>query len=134
MPSYISSKTKVKKSKNGFGIFATQYIKKGELIADFSDGMGKYLKTKDADKIYDRGLDYMLQVDDDLFFAATTKKEIEEPDLINHSCNPNCGIKGALKIVAMRNIKKGEEITFDYAMSESSNYKFKCNCDATNCR
>ena len=38
---------------------------------------------------------------------------------INHSCNPNMGIKGRVTFVALRNIKKGEELTFDYSIIES---------------
>ncbi|MEI9966815.1 MAG: SET domain-containing protein [Candidatus Moraniibacteriota bacterium] len=33
-------------------------------------------------------------------------------DKINHSCNPNVGIRGRKQFVAMRNIKKGEELSF----------------------
>ena len=61
-------------------------------------------------------------------------QEWEEADFINHSCNPNCGIKGHLQIVAMRDIESGEEITFDYAMTESSDYSMDCKCGAKNCR
>ena len=38
---------------------------------------------------------------------------------INHSCNPNSGIKNSVKIVAMKNIRRDEEVTFDYSTSES---------------
>ncbi|MEK6888602.1 MAG: SET domain-containing protein-lysine N-methyltransferase [Nanoarchaeota archaeon] len=134
MKSYVSPKVKITKSKNGKGLFAFEKIKSGEIVVDFSTGPGKYLKTKDADKFYEKGEDYMIQVDDGLFFAATNKKELEDADFINHSCDPNCGIKDKLKIVAMRDIKPGEEITFDYAMCESSEYKMKCNCGSPNCR
>jgi hypothetical protein len=37
---------------------------------------------------------------------------------INHSSNPSCGIKGSVTVCARRNIKKGEEITIDYATTE----------------
>lgn len=37
---------------------------------------------------------------------------------INHSCNPNMGIKGSVTFVALRDIKKDEEITFDYSITE----------------
>lgn len=37
---------------------------------------------------------------------------------INHSCNPNTGIKGKVTFTALRNIKKGDEITFDYSIIE----------------
>ena len=40
--------------------------------------------------------------------------------LVNHSCEPNCGIQvnetGAHDYVAFKDISAGEEITFDYAM------------------
>jgi len=135
MSSYISPKVKKRISRlGGCGVFAIGKIKKDELITDFINGPGKYINIKEADKLFDSGWDYMLQVDDDTYFAATTEDELEDTDFINHSCNPNCGIKGKIKIVAMRNIEHGEEITFDYAMSESSKYEFNCECGQSNCR
>jgi uncharacterized protein len=54
---------------------------------------------------------------------------------INHSCNPNCGIKDSIKIVAMKNISKGEEVTIDYSTSESENgWYLMCHCENKNCR
>ena len=134
MSSYLSKKIKVDKSFAGKGLFANEKLKKGELVIDFSKGTGKYISGKQADKLYKSGKDFMIQVDDDLFFAATNYRELEDADYINHSCLPNCGIKGSLRIVAMRAIEVGEEITIDYAMSESSDYKMKCECGANNCR
>ena len=60
--------------------------------------------------------------------------------LVNHSCNPNCGIKlnetGAHDYVAMQDIKPGEEITFDYAMQnyDVGYFPSKCLCGAKDCR
>jgi uncharacterized protein len=57
-----------------------------------------------------------------------------------HSCEPNCGIKNRNVIVAMKNIKKDEEITIDYAMivpkynSRVLKQNTKCNCGSKNCR
>ena len=34
----------------------------------------------------------------------------------------------------MRLIKKGVEITFDYAMNNIDNWKMECNCGSKNCR
>ena len=54
---------------------------------------------------------------------------------VNHSCNPNCGIKNRRTLVAMRHIKKGEEITFDYAMTELElQNSFQCLCGSDICR
>ena len=55
--------------------------------------------------------------------------------LLNHSCEPNCGIKDLFKIVAMRDIKSGEEITWDYEMTEDNpNWRMRCRCGSDQCR
>ena len=134
MAAYLSSKISIKRSHNGLGLFSNKKIKKGEIVIDYSNAPGKFLSLKEADKLYGGGNDYMIQIDNDLFFVATTSSELEDADFVNHSCEPNCGIKGSLKFVAMRDINKGEEITIDYAMSESSDYQMICNCQNKNCR
>ena len=57
--------------------------------------------------------------------------------LINHSCNPNCEVFGTgLKIwvYAMKNIKKGDELSYDYGFSFDEDYKkFPCRCGSNNC-
>jgi len=134
MKSYISPKIKKKKNNIGYGLFTSEEICKGELVIDFSNSPGKLINTKEADALFKKGFDYILQIDENSFLAATNEQELEDSDFLNHSCNPNCGIKDKVKIVAMRNIEPGEEITFDYAMSESSKYKMKCSCQSPNCR
>ena len=54
--------------------------------------------------------------------------------MFNHSCEPNCGFNGSIKLVAIRDIKEGEELTFDYAFCESLIREFECNCSSPNCR
>ena len=57
--------------------------------------------------------------------------------LINHSCLNNCDYKGKglkLWVAAVRDIKKGEELTCDYGFSYDSDYKqFPCKCGSKNC-
>ncbi len=54
---------------------------------------------------------------------------------INHSCEANSAIKGKVTVFAIRNIKKGEEITTDYSLSESDIFwNFKCSCGSKKCR
>lgn len=54
---------------------------------------------------------------------------------INHSCSPNSGIRNSVKIVAMKNIRRGEEVTFDYSTSESENgWYLICHCENKDCR
>lgn len=136
MNSYISPKIKRGKSAlGGDGLFAAEKINKGELVIDFTNAPGKMINEREADELYEKGEDYMIQVEEDLFFAATNNDELEDSDFLNHSCDANCGIKDKLKIVAMRDIEPGEEICFDYAMSESGkDYKMDCLCGSPKCR
>ena len=135
MISYISSKLEKRRSpKGGYGLFACKKILSGEPVVDFSQGPGRYVATQEMDRLYDQGYDYGIQVGDDAFFAATQDAELEAVDFLNHSCDPNCGIKGSLQIVAMRDIAPDEEITFDYAMSESSDFTMDCACGSLHCR
>lgn len=54
---------------------------------------------------------------------------------LNHSCSPTAGFKGRVTLVALRNMKEGEEITIDYSMVEGDpNWKMKCMCSEKNCR
>jgi hypothetical protein len=54
---------------------------------------------------------------------------------LNHSCNPNIGIKGSVTFYALRDIKAGEEFTFDYSTSESDPRWFlNCACGSDVCR
>ena len=73
------------------------------------------------------------QIDDDLFMVATAQ---EEPgDQINHSCEPNCGISAGVLVVALRPVVAGEELTYDYAMTDGCDYdEFDCTCGTPRCR
>ncbi|WP_345325886.1 SET domain-containing protein [Candidatus Villigracilis proximus] len=58
-------------------------------------------------------------------------RPIGEGDYVNHSCNPNAGLSGQIGLVAMRDIEIGEEVCFDYAMSDTMPYdEFNCGCGA----
>jgi uncharacterized protein len=73
-----------------------------------------------------------LQVEEGLFLMTTR----EGPsDWVNHSCDPNSGLSGQIVLVALRDIAPGEEICFDYAMTDSYPYdEFACQCRSTLCR
>ena len=54
---------------------------------------------------------------------------------LNHSCDPTAGIRGKNTIVAIKPLKKGEEVTIDYALSETFPlWHMKCSCKSKNCR
>lgn len=54
---------------------------------------------------------------------------------LNHSCSPTAGIRGKKTIVAIRDLEKGEEVTIDYALSETYPlWHMRCSCKSRNCR
>ena len=105
-------------------------ISAGETIAAFG---GSCVTRAVLDSLPDERRRRSTQIDEDLFMVAT---EHEEPgDQINHSCAPNCGTSGGVLIVALREIAAGEELTYDYAMSDGCDFdEFDCSCGAANCR
>ncbi|HEY1502315.1 MAG TPA: SET domain-containing protein-lysine N-methyltransferase [Acidobacteriaceae bacterium] len=56
---------------------------------------------------------------------------------INHSCDPNCETDetdGRVWIMAIRNIRPGEELTYDYFLYDGDDDEARCNCGSVNCR
>ena len=56
--------------------------------------------------------------------------------LINHSCSPNCEAvndKGHIWISSIRDIKKGEELTYNYGYDIDSYEEHPCRCGSKNC-
>ena len=108
----------------GKGLFAIKEIKKGELIFIHKDG-----KIYDEKDFESSGLreDHFMQIGWNKFLY------IHPPGCYgNHSCNPNMGRKGK-KTFALKNIKKGEELTLDYDTFEYD-WVMKCKCKSKNCR
>ena len=102
---------------NNKGLFAKKDIKKGTKIIDNSRAIYLY----NLNKRYD--------LDGD--FSYNTAR------LINHSCNPNCEVDGKglkLWISSIKDIKQGEELSYDYGFGFDSDYKqFPCKCGSKNC-
>lgn len=122
-----NSKIYVKNTrKYGKGVFAKQAIRKGEVIAIFDGPI--------YDDIFDGWTEDLLN--HTIQFGKTLWRDSSGvARRINHSCDPNCGIKDLFKVVAMRRIEPGEEITFDYEMTEKSDWwRLHCQCGSPLCR
>lgn len=129
--SLLSEKVEIKISKiHQKGIFAKELLKKGEIV--FIKG-GHILKR---DQIFSsKTINSYHPLSDIYYLGATNSYEENEIKLyINHSCNPNCGLRGEITFVAMRDIDAGEELTIDYAFLDNEEYSFKCNCGEEQCR
>ena len=127
---------KIKKSRiDNRGLYAAKNIKKDTKIIEYK---GKIITVKetetnpkfDNDKaIYLFNLNKKYDLDGD--FKYNTAR------LINHSCEPNCEVDGVglkLWIYAIKDIKKNEELTYDYGFSFDKDYRdFPCRCGAKKC-
>lgn len=121
---------RVAEEKGGYAVFAIEPISKGELLAVWS---GTLMTSAGLETLPDGHKRYSLQVEDDLFLVSLTSSE--PADFINHSCSPNAGLSGQISLVAMRDIDPDEEIVYDYAMSDGSDYdQFECSCGSPECR
>jgi len=131
--SHRSPKTRVNKSPiHGKGLFAVRSIKQGEIVA--AKG-GHIFNGKTLARVERRVGPAEIMIADDLFIGPVSKRERSGAMLfLNHSCAPNVGIQGQIVMVALRNIRSGEELTIDYAMTDDYGYKMKCDCGAKNCR
>ncbi len=117
------------------GLYAAKNIIAGTKIIYYK---GKIITKKETERnpkydnekaIYLFNLNSRYDLDGD--FSYNTAR------LINHSCNPNCEVAGKglkLWIFALRNIKKGEELSYDYGFGFDENYKdYVCKCRSNNC-
>lgn len=78
---------------------------------------------------------YQISEDPDLVLGPANADELHNGEFFNHSCDPNTGFKSEIRLVAMRDIRAGEELTFDYAMCTTNDFgNMECYCGARNCR
>jgi len=127
---------KIKKSKiDKNGLYANCNIKSGTRIIEYK---GKIISVKQSEndpKFDNSKAIYLFNLNKRYDLDGAYNFNIAR--LINHSCNPNCEVFGkGLKVwvYAMKNIKKGEELSYDYGFSFDENFRqFPCNCRSKNC-
>jgi hypothetical protein len=121
---------------HGRGVFAKKAFLKGDLV----------LEVDDSDPVLDRGkltpeqaifIDVFVTVDGNQ--KSTRMKSPER--FINHSCDPNNYVltdmrNGVRRAWALKNIRIGDELTWDYALNIWEEWigPVPCNCGAENCR
>lgn len=108
------------------GLVATAVIEKNEVVAEFD---GEVYEADKATDLPEKAANHAIQ-----FAPHTYRDSIGFARCMNHSCEPNCGYRGLFTLVAMRDIAAGEELFFDYEMSEDSDYRIQCLCNTPSCR
>ncbi len=130
---HIHFPVKVTKSRiAGKGAYALQRIPAKRKIGDLG---GIIITMKEAMRlIKDLKVINMVELDNKLALNASANPN--DMRFINHSCNPNTFMrvmKNRVEFYALRNIKKGEELSCDYGETHHDG-KLPCRCGAKNCR
>jgi SET domain-containing protein len=117
---------------HGRGLFAVRPIRRGEIVAIKG---GHILDRRAFERSPARAAESCVQIDDDVYIGALTLREVPRNKLfLNHSCEPNVGIRGQVTFVALRDVATGEELTYDWAMEENHPDRTRCACGALACR
>jgi len=124
------------------GVFAKKNIPQGTRIIEY---VGDKITKKESDRRADIpislnkkcktvGAVYIFELnkrnDIDGFVSYNTAR------FINHSCSPNCEtviLRGHIWIIALRDIKKGEELSYNYGYRYDGSDEHICYCRAHNC-
>jgi SET domain-containing protein len=130
---------------HGRGVYAARAIKAGEKIIEYK---GERISWKEADR---RPASDPNDPHHTFLFALDDGKHVIDAAVggnsarwINHSCDPNCETEetddGRVFIQAMRDIRRGEELFYDYGLilderlTPTLKKEYTCHCGARDCR
>jgi len=126
---------------HGIGLFAVKAIPSGTVIGRedrvVREGFYRWFTWRDFER-FDRRLQRKVKqlctLERRGFFAPVNFDLLPTCWHINHSCGGNIGFKGE-NFVAIRNIRSGEELTYDYGLVETSpRVRWRCACGSRRCR
>ncbi len=124
------------------GVFASRDIPKGTDIIEYVGRKVNKAKSKIIQEKTERsgrkdpkkGLTYI--------FILNKKFDIDgnvswnTAKYINHSCDPNCEtdiVKGRIWVIALRDIKKAEELSYNYGYDLEEFINHSCKCGTKRC-
>ena len=115
----------------GKGLFAAQHIKKGTDIIQY---VGEKIPKAESARRLAQGNAYIFTFNDRWDIDG---KGLRNPArYINHSCDPNCEAQKtyrAVWIVSLRDIREGEELTYNYGYEIDDQPPDPCHCGAQHC-
>jgi SET domain-containing protein len=115
----------------GTGGFAKVDIRRGKRIVEYD---GPRISQTDAQALLARGNAYIFTLNDEMAIDGWVRGNTAR--FINHSCEPNCEsriVRGRVWLYALRAIKAGEELTYDYGYSLEDAAANRCCCGAAIC-
>lgn len=128
---------------HGRGVFATRKIPADTFLLEYE---GERISDKEAAKRHGNDPENPYHT---FFFSLENGKMIDggvdgsDARWINHACEPNCEAreeKNRVYIYSLRDIKRGEELNYDYGLviderhTKSLKQAYTCRCGAANCR
>lgn len=118
----------IKRSDSGLGFFTLFPILPDKKIIEY---IGLILTKAEADR---KGGRYLMNLDDDYFIDGSPRSNLAR--YINHSCQPNAkafrtGVR--IWIWSIREIKAGEEITYDYGKKYFDDFIKPVGCKCEKC-
>ena len=128
---------------HGRGVFATDKIPKGTRLIEYT---GEVITWKIADRRYaddgEKGFHtFLFDIDGKKVIDAAVGGNASR--WINHACEPNCEsdeTDGRVFIKALRRLKAGEELFYDYRLTIDERYtpslkkQYACRCGSPRCR
>jgi len=128
---------------HGKGVFALRPIAEGEVVIEY---VGEVISWDEAQRRHphdpsDPNHTFYFHVDEDHVIDAKVGGNAAR--WINHSCEPNCWadeVDGRIFITALRGIKAGEELNYDYGLIIDERYtprlkaEYPCRCGSRHCR
>jgi hypothetical protein len=116
---------RVGRASAGLGLFATRSFKRGERIIEY---VGRTITNAEA---YTSRSKYLFEVNKRKTIDGTARENIAR--YINHSCRPNCEPeieRGRIFIDAIKNIKEGQELSYDYGKEYFNEHirPYGCRC------
>ena len=143
MKQTTSKFAEVRNSKiHGKGIFAKIDIPKNSKVIEY---VGEKVTKKESDRRFEQTLEksekdnskgevYLFELDDEYDIDGDISWNTAK--WINHSCEPNCEteIEGdKIWIVSTKDIKKGEEICYNYGFGWEEHEDYPCKCGTSKC-
>jgi SET domain-containing protein len=116
---------------HGWGVFADTRITKNTRIIDYAGEKISHQESSRREQRYmKRGTIWCFQINRRWVRDARVGGNIAR--FINHSCQPNCYVHilgDVIWIRAARNIRKGEELTYDYMTDGEGQIRCRCRKD-----
>jgi len=137
---WICDKVEVKPAPSGGkGMFATGTFKAGESIGVFG-GIAftdaQYEQFEREGRVDELNLDQAMYIHPGILLLHPPGAPYYPLCFSNHSCDANAKIMNGVVLVAAREIKPGEEIFWDYRLTDGVgrwSYEFNCGCGSPKC-